>query len=138
MKLVLDASVILKLVLIPDEPFREKALEIIRNFEDGLVEIKLPDFWKFEVGNTLIRKDPENFEEFYYFLLNGDLPIYSFTNKELVEIGNFSQSHAVSFYDSSYHYLARLTGATLITSDEKYFNKTKDIGNIALLKDFQI
>jgi predicted nucleic acid-binding protein len=137
-KLVLDASVILKLVLIPKEPFREKALEIIKSFGDGLIKITLPDFWKLEVGNALIWKDPENYVEFYSFLLESGFLTYNFTNNDLVEVGMFAQNYHVSFYDSAYHYLAKLTNSTLITSDTKYFEKTKNIGNIALLKDFKI
>ena len=56
MKLVIDASVILKITLVENEEDQQIALAILKLFQEGQADIVLPSFWLFEVGNTLIRK----------------------------------------------------------------------------------
>ncbi|OGY25953.1 MAG: hypothetical protein A2Z24_02440 [Candidatus Woykebacteria bacterium RBG_16_44_10] len=137
MKLVLDASVILKLVLIQDEPHREKALEIIKNFQIDLVQIILPSFWKYEIGNILSTKE-DNFADFYKFILNIGFSNHEFSNDELIEIGEFAKKYNVSFYDASYHILAKLTNSVFVTADEAYFDKAKKAGSIVLLRNLNL
>jgi predicted nucleic acid-binding protein len=40
-------------------------------------------------------------------------------------------------FDTLYHAVALHLGALLITADEQYFRKAKDIGNIKLLADYR-
>ena len=138
MKLVLDASVILKLVLIQDEPHRERASEIVKGFQNSLVEIVLPSFWKYEIGNILSIKEQDNYRYFYNSLLNIGFPTHDFSDIELISVGDFARNSKVSFYDASYHYLAKSTNSTFVTSDIKYFEKVKNLGEIVLLKDLRI
>ena len=138
MKLVLDASVILKLVLIQDEPHREKASEIVKSFQNSSVEVVLPSFWKYEVGNILAIKELDNYRYFYNSLLSIGFPTHNFSDNELISVGDFARNSKVSFYDASYHYLAKLTGSTFVTSDINYFEKVKSLGEIILLKDLRI
>lgn len=138
MKLVLDASVILKLVLIQDEPHREKALEIIKNFQIDLVQIILPSLWKYEIGNILSTKDEANFVDFYKFILNIGFTTHEFSNTELVEIGEFAKRYKVSFYDASYHILAKFTDSVFVTADRAYFDKAEKAGSMVLLKNLNL
>ncbi len=137
MKLVIDASVILKITLVENEEDQQIALAILKLFQDGEIDIVLPSFWLFEVGNTLIRKNVD-FEELYSYLLEIGFRQHNFSKAELIEIGTFAKTFNVSFYDASYHVLAKLINYTFVTADEKYFEKTKKTGNIALLKNLKI
>ncbi|OGY26762.1 MAG: hypothetical protein A2Z11_02190 [Candidatus Woykebacteria bacterium RBG_16_43_9] len=138
MKLVLDASIILKLVRTENEEDQQIALDILKAFQDNKIDILLPNFWVFEIGNALVTRNVENFVTLYDFLLTVEFPTYTFKSGELISIGELAKEYKVSFYDASYHYLARLTSSTLVTADEKYFEKVKDIGNIRLLKDLEL
>ncbi|OGY21870.1 MAG: hypothetical protein A2126_00625 [Candidatus Woykebacteria bacterium GWB1_45_5] len=133
-KFVLDASVILKLVLVENEQDQDIALKIIKNFQEGKAEIVLPSFWMFEVGNILIRHH-EEFENLYRFILEIEFPAHDFNNRELIEIGNLAKNYQVSFYDASYYVLAKLTNSVFVTADEAYFDKAEKAGSIVLLKD---
>lgn len=137
MKLVIDASVILKIALVENEEDQQIALAILKLFQDGEIDITLPNFWLFEVGNTLIRKNVD-FEELYSYLLEIGFRQHNFNTAELIEIGNFAKNFNVSFYDASYHMLAKLINYTFVTADERYFEKTKKAGNIVLLKNLKI
>lgn len=134
MKLVLDASVILKLVLVQDESHSEGALEIVKNFQNDLVEIILPSFWRYEIGNILIFREEENYEDFYSFLLDIGFPTHDFSNDELIKVGKFAKANEVSFYGAAYHFLAKLTSSVFVTADEKYIKKAEKAGDVVLLK----
>ena len=41
-------------------------------------------------------------------------------------------------FDTLYHAVALEEGATLVTADEAYFAKAKDLGNITRLSDFGV
>ena len=41
-------------------------------------------------------------------------------------------------FDTLYHAVALEEGATLVTADETYYGKAKDLGGVALLADFAI
>jgi predicted nucleic acid-binding protein len=137
MVLVLDASVILKFVRTENEEDQHTALAILKDFQEGAIDIIMPGFWIFEVGNTLVRKE-EEFENLYQFLLDARFATYNFTSDELVGIGRFAKKNKVSFYDASYHFLAKLTNSVFVTADSKYFAKTKEAGSIVLLKDLKL
>ena len=44
----------------------------------------------------------------------------------------------VSFYDASYHALAKAYEGTFITADKKYYEATKKEGNIKLFSELKI
>jgi len=43
---------------------------------------------------------------------------------------------SVSFYDASYHALAKKIGGVFITADNRYYDKAKVVGNIEPLGNF--
>src|SRR3989344_9272036 len=92
MDLVLDASVILKLVRTENEQDQETALGILKDFQDDKLNIILPGFWVFEVGNTLVRKE-KNFENLYLVLLDIGFTEYSFKSNDLIGVGKFAREH---------------------------------------------
>lgn len=137
-KIVLDTSVIIKWYALEEEG-RANALKIASDYKDGKIEIVMPVFYLWEVNNYLSR----------YFKMESAYSIYS--NLKLLRFKEYELSHSltklsfqiikkisgISFYDASFHALAIQENAILITCDEKYFHKTKKLGHIKLLKNYQ-
>lgn len=138
--LVIDASVIIKSVL-PEksEDHTQTANNILQAYSDGKLKIILPVFWSFEVGNILIRKlSARNLASKFSILLSGGFEEYKFNEEENLTIAQFSQKYSASFYDASYHLLAKFTDSLFVTADKRYYQKFKTDKNIILLDDLII
>lgn len=136
-QVVLDASILIKIIL-PEgsEENIKQALSLFEKFSKKKLTIILPSFWSYEVGNILTRKLSEDlFEEKFKFLLNQPFQIYSFNILENITIGKFAKLYKASFYDASYHLLAKFTDSIFITADRKYFKKFERDKNIILLEN---
>lgn len=139
-RVVLDASILVKLVL-PEtsEQNVKQALALFKRFTEGGLEIVLPVFWSFEVGNVLLRKlSEELFEEKFRFLLQQPFHVYAFNEVESITVGKFAKLYDVSFYDASYHLLAYFTNCVFITADRKYLQKFKGDTYVVLLQDLKM
>ena len=137
--LIPDASVILKWTIgLESERDQEEAINILNAWVAGKIEILLPELWAFEVGNFLGRVAPDSALEKMQILLD-----FRFKTKELdLEICKvvfeLMKNLSVSFYDASYHALAKKIGGVFITADNKYYGKAKIVGNIEPLGRFRI
>lgn len=133
-----DASVILKWAFDnPDENHRDKSVMLLETWLTGEIEITLPKLWCFEVGNVLMLKTPELAPKFMKLFLE-----YNFTESEMtVELSDITlgimKNHRVTFYDAAYHATALLNNGLLVTADESYYNKTRAIGNISALSNWE-
>lgn len=138
--IVLDASVILKAVLPKENEVEErKTLKIFEKYRKGEIEIFVPIFWVFEVGNTLSRKLPlEKVQLGFTLLLSQGFKEYNLSQSELLEISKFSSQNNVSFYDASYHLLAHFIDAVFVTADKKYFEKFEKDRHIRLISTLKI
>jgi predicted nucleic acid-binding protein len=56
---------------------------------------------------------------------------------DICKIGHI-KSGFPSFYDAIYHALAILNNCYFVTADKRHFSKTSQLGNIVLLKDWEI
>ena len=136
---ILDASILIKIVL-PEksEENIQEALLLFKQLEEGKTTVTLPSFWSYEVGNTLVRKlDVELFVEKFDYLLSQPFEIYSFSKEENLTIGKFAKFYNVSFYDASYHLLARFIDTIFITADRKYFSQFKEDKHITLIQNLK-
>lgn len=138
--IVLDASVILKAVLPKENEVEDRnTLKIFEKYRKGEIEIFVPIFWVFEIGNTLSRKLPlEKVQLGFTLLLSQGFKEYNLSHSELLEISKFSSQNSVSFYDASYHLLAHFTYSVFVTADKKYFEKFRQDKHIALLQSLKI
>jgi predicted nucleic acid-binding protein len=134
-KIVVDASVILKWVLVKDsESDFSAAFEILNNFTDEKIDIHLPEIWKYEVGNILAIKAPGQAVELMEVLMDYTFSEYSLKKEDCVEIIKLQgKIDASTFYDVAYHYVAMKINGILITVDKKYFDSAKHLGHIELL-----
>lgn len=136
-KLVLDSSVLIKWIIDEDDEVI-KARSIESGFLDGKYKILLPMFYIWELNNFISRHfDPVTATSIFwhfksYKFINFDLDI----NTAKLAFDITKRFEKISFYDASYHALAISENATFVTCDKKYYEKTKKLGHIVLLKDF--
>ena len=133
---VFDASVVLGFLL---QGKKEAAKEIALLLEQAAqrkLEILSTSLLVFEVGNGLkySSRDEVATRGLLEAFVDCQIKYIEFSKPQMVEILRLSQELNTTFYDTSYHYLALFNKTTLLTADEKYFNKAKKLGNIKLLK----
>lgn len=137
MRVVLDASVVLKWFL-PDpqaEPHLESALVLLRGLRYGELEAVQPPHWFAEVAAVLTRLVPGKALEALGLLdamelpVTGDLAVYRRGSDLARRLGHH-------LFDTLYHALALEAGATLVSADEVYCAKARDLGNLVRLADW--
>lgn len=130
-----DASVILKWVL-PDtsgEADQEAALRLRDAAVAGTVELVVPALWRYEVGNTLARRFPEQALEIMQLLDNFGLGKGMENDDWLTTAIRLTRDYTVTFYDASYHALALAHQGTFVTADRRYLNRAGKAGCVVLL-----
>jgi len=129
MRVVLDASVILKWYLL-DEEHGEKALEFLNRLVSDDLEIIAPALLEYEVINGLVaaRKRGRLQEDLIVSAVEG------FMNLGLRMVGlsglysrviHFCKAYNRSAYDASYLALAESEKISFITADETLYNSVK-------------
>jgi len=136
--LVLDTSVVLK--WFKEEIHTEIALKIKEEFINGVHEIVEPDLILYEIANamrysklfnqTLIKESLSN-------LIDMEMDIVIPTQEILLRAVNLSYSYEISLYDAVYIALAELINATMITADEKLYEKIKELKFVKSIVDFK-
>jgi predicted nucleic acid-binding protein len=133
---VVDASVLLKWLLPTEQEDHVLQANAIRNalLEDQ-IRVILPELWRFEVGNTLCRLMPEHAQELLALCL--DLGIQTLNSDQWVNTAvRLATTYSVTFYDASYHAVAKTLSGTLVTADQRYVNKVLMEGQLIHLKDW--
>lgn len=133
---ILDASTVLNFLMKPEYPATKEFAKIIRDAEDNKVELFSTNLLPLEVGNGLrYAFENENLaKEPLEAFLNLRISYISLNNTQYSETLRLSYQLKSTFYDTSYHILALFLKGVFLTSDEKYFNKAKELGSIKLLK----
>jgi predicted nucleic acid-binding protein len=135
--IVPDASVILKWAFdTPDESYKDKAVSFLNAWIDGKCEIALPKLWSYEVGNVLMMKMPEHAQEVMEIFLGYDFMEYDMSLELCKETFRLMQRYSVTFYDAVYHAVAFLQKGKLLTADESYCKKVRDMKNVMNLRDW--
>jgi predicted nucleic acid-binding protein len=127
--LVLDASVAAKWFLLDEEPFKDRAMQLLAQSQEGKVDFVIPDLFWAELGNVLykaVRQGRSSAPDAEESLRRARyLALPTFPSEELaVSAFVIAQKHKRSFYDSIYVALAVAKNATLVTADEKLANAT--------------
>lgn len=135
--IVPDASVLLKWAFdSPDESERDKAISFLNAWIEGKVKIVLPKLWSFEVGNVLMIKTPELAYEIMEIFLGYDFTESDMSPELCNETFKLMQQFNVTFYDAVYHAVAILQKGKLLTADESYYKKVRDVKHIMRLTDW--
>ncbi|MEZ5537403.1 MAG: type II toxin-antitoxin system VapC family toxin [Thiolinea sp.] len=137
MKVVLDASVIIKWFVADQEEFLDEALLLYQHIRDGHVEVIQPLHWQAEVLAVLTRKfKPEYMEEPLMLLEGFEFKVINHPDiyRRAINISSLLEHH---LFDTLYLGLALEQKAMLVTDDRKFFRKAEKIGNICLLQDWR-
>ena len=138
MIVVLDASVILKWLLADPgrEPDTEKAQSIVESVVRGDVEILQPVHWLAEVAAVSARLTPATAVRDVEMLAalqlptTGDPDVMRRATQLAIETGHH-------LFDTLYHAVAlEHAGATLVTADERYYERAIRYGMITGLQDW--
>lgn len=131
MKLVVDASVIVKWVL-PDpeqEPHVDRALSLLDEIRAGKVELLQPPHWMAEVAAVVTRLRPEITEDVVDLMaalkvqVVTDPVIYKRASRIARELGKH-------LFDTLYHAVALEYGSFLVSADSNYSLKARRLGSL--------
>ena len=134
MILVLDASVALKWFFADraDEPLVAPAISMLQRFQTGEDRFLCPPHFIAEMAAVLARESPDTANDSVNDLLTmtwettADEVVY----RRAIALADTLDHH---LFDTLYHAVALVHGATLVTADAKYFKKAKGIGSILWL-----
>jgi len=139
-RLTIDASVVIA-SLLPDEPYREAALSILKEFLSGNVELFAVPLLQFEIinalwkaisrGRTKLKDAQAALREFEAF----NLPE---REASLQEVLKTAHAYNCSAYDAAYLTLAKSEQVLLVTADRHLYNAVKDKSRLVLwVEDFR-
>ncbi len=135
---ILDASTVLEAIL--KQKYHEVAEKIFFLKDSYKISVLLPEIFYFEFFNVLSKEIGKDgaFETYKAFIEKqvSVVPLEADLIEEALDL--IKKYPKISFYDASYHALAKAYHADFITADEKYYELTKKEGNIKLLKDLKI
>lgn len=133
-----DASVLLKWAFdSSDEGEKDNAMFFLNAWLEGKVEIVIPKLWSFEVGNVLGLKKPEQAAEIMDIFIGYNFDEYDMTVDLCRKTLELMKRYKVAFYDAVYHAVAILKGGMLLTADESYCKRVKDVTNVLRLCDWK-
>lgn len=136
--LIIDASVILKWILLEQEDHKEKALLLRKDFLENKVSLGIPTMALYEIMNILAIKMPNIAVSFLSQLMALQMTEFRLTlDVTATAIGIMKKFKKISFYDSAYHAIAINNNGIFITSDKQYYQKTKSMKYIELLKNYK-
>ena len=139
MKWVLDASVALKWFFADrdNEPLVAPAIALLQRFQTGGDRFLCPPHFIAEMASVLARESPDTANDSVNDLLTmtwettADELIY----RRAIALANTLDHH---LFDTLYHAVALVHGATLVTADAKYFKKATKVGAMVWLADVVI
>jgi len=128
-----DASVLAKIFL--EEDGKEEVYSLMEMKMKGEVTVLATPLLIYELLNVLsntfkdfdkVHEVYERFKKFQISLIDPDDKFVSDATKDSCE------NRTVSYYDASYHALARDMDAVFITADERYYDAMKGKGSVVL------
>ena len=138
MKLVVDASVAVKWVLRdrPSELDADRASALLGAIARRSVIAVEPVHWVSETIGVITRLKPDRAPATIALLTHARFTTVS-SRALYRRAADLSIALKHRLFDTLYHHAVALEEqATLITADEAYFGKAKDLGAIRLLRDF--
>ena len=131
---VLDASVALKWFFVDraDEPLVAPAIALLQRFYTGDDRFLCPPHFIAEMAAVLARETPDTANDSVNDLLT---MTWETMADEVVYRRAIALAHTLDhhLFDTLYHAVALVHGATLVTADAKYLKKAKALGAIQWL-----
>ncbi|MEM2994500.1 MAG: type II toxin-antitoxin system VapC family toxin [Candidatus Bathyarchaeia archaeon] len=138
---VVDASVIAKWIL-PGEPYQEVAVRLKEDFVSGIVELCAPNFIVEEVAKALWRAikleriSEKDAEESLKALNDMKIELHETDWVQASHELNIACKLDLTVYDAAYLLLANKRKVSLITADEKLYEKAKQRFKITHIKEY--
>jgi len=138
---VVDASIIAKWIL-PGEPYQENTAKLKEDFTAGQVELCAPTLIIYEVANALWRAvklgriSENDAKEALEALEDMKIELYESSWTEACQGLSIACKLDLTVYDVAYLFIAEKTRASLITADEKLYEKAKANFKIIHIKDY--
>ena len=126
---VVDASVAARFLLV--EELSDNAGQILKDFLDGVIDLRTPQLLVYEVGNALSMSVLNGFITVHeagqklHSLLKLKMNILSLDEKDHQAILAWSTENEVTYYDGAYVISSKKIGAPLITADDLLYEKAK-------------
>ena len=132
---ILDASIVVGFILGKEGIKSATISKLIKDSRVSKVKLYSTIFLPFEVGNALRYSLPNAEIATETLRIFSGLPIelFDFTPSHYEEIMEMSCQIGTTFYDSAYHFLAKLLDGIFLTADSQYFKKAQKLGGIQLL-----
>lgn len=132
---VLDASVVLTFLLGKNSSIKKEFIRVFNQVKKGRVKLYSSYLLPLEVGNGLRYSlgDEELAAGVLEKFLKLPIEFFVFSETHYTKILNLSYQLDTSFYDTSYHFLAKLLKGIFLTADKDYFEKAKRLGNMKVL-----
>ena len=132
---ILDASVILTFLLSKSSPAEKRFIEVLGQVKAGKAKLHSSHLLPLEVGNGLryALSDKTLADEIFQKFSNLPIELSIFSSPQLTRTLQLSYLFGVSFYDASYHFLAKFLKGVFLTCDVKHFKKAKEFGYIELV-----
>lgn len=138
-RVILDSNVLLAFLL--DEPEQALAAKLFQEHDQQKLNFFVPSLWDYEIWNRLSRVEKSLFNTGYgLFLRFTNLPTKIDLNRQIIDQALLISSTIpqLAFYDTVYHALAMIMDGTFLTLDQKYYEKTKALKHIKLLRDYHV
>ena len=139
MTVVLDASVFVKWLLQDREreTDTDHATAVVEAVVTGRIAAIQPVHWLVEVGGVIARLSPKTAEE-DIAMLQGLSLLVSDEPPALRRACRLAIDLNHHLFDTLYHAVALETAnATLVTADQRYLNKARQVGRIVALAEWQ-
>ena len=136
---VVDASVIVKWLF--NDPEREedtdRAGRLMSAIVEGDLRVIQPVHWLVEVAAVLARESPRRAERDSALLAALDLPTAN--GPEIIQrASRLAVDLAHHLFDTLYHAVALERQAVLVTADDRYLQKAKDLGSAIHIGDVDL
>ena len=138
MKFVVDASVILKWFSRDEERDLGKALKLREDFKTRKIDLYAPGLLIYETANVLRYKQTLKDELILkaidsIFAMDMLIPVNHQIMKNAIKL---ARRYGVTVYDSAYLSCAQHIGCYLITADNQFFKKLKDVPGTIAISDY--
>ena len=138
MRFVIDASVVLKWFTKDQESDLDKALQIREDYRERKIDLVAPELLIYETTNVLRYKEALKEE----IVLKAISSVYSLdilfpVNLQIMKNAlRLAKKYNITVYDSTYSSFAQYLGCYLITADNKFFQKLKDVPGIMYVSKY--
>ena len=128
-KVVLDASALMA-ALLPGEPLKERARQMLRGAVAGEIELLAPTLLSYEVANSLLKAErskghqvaPQATDTLLQKMEELELSLVQVPPHQIVQA---ARKYGCWGYDAAYLALAENEGIQLITADKRLYNSVR-------------